>query len=76
MDPAGEHLAAFAASTPDEPAVGMHPSGLVRTYREIDDASLRLARVLRERGLGRGDHVAVLLENQPELYDVARVFFE
>ena len=48
----------------------MHPSGVVRTYREVDDASIRLARVLRERGLGPGDHVAVLLDNQPEFYDV------
>jgi acyl-CoA synthetase (AMP-forming)/AMP-acid ligase II len=70
MDPAGEHLAAHAASTPDKPAVVMHPSGHVRTYREIDEASIRLARVLRERGLGHGDHVAVLLDNQPEFYDV------
>jgi acyl-CoA synthetase (AMP-forming)/AMP-acid ligase II len=70
MDPAGEHLAAFAASTPDKPALVMHPSSVVRTYREIDEASTRLARVLRARGLGLGDHVAVLLENQPEFYDV------
>ena len=48
----------------------MHPSGEVRTYREIDEASIRLAQVLRERGLGPGDHVAVLLDNQPEFYDV------
>ena len=40
MDPAGEHVAAFAASTPDKAAVVMHPSGLVRTYRDIDDASM------------------------------------
>jgi acyl-CoA synthetase (AMP-forming)/AMP-acid ligase II len=70
MDPAGEHLAAWAASTPDKPALVMHPSGLVRTYRQIDDASIRLAHVLRERGLGLGDHVAVLLDNQPEFFDV------
>ena len=68
--PAGEHLAAYAASTPDKAAVVMHPSGVVRTYREIDEASIRLARVLRERGLGPGDHVAVLLDNQPEFFDV------
>ncbi|HET6966789.1 MAG TPA: AMP-binding protein [Ornithinibacter sp.] len=70
LDPAGEHLAAFAASTPDKPAVVMHPSGVVRTYQEVDDASIRLARVLRSRGLGSGDHVAVLLDNQPDFYDV------
>ena len=70
MDPAGEHVAAFAASTPDKPALVMHPSGLVRTYREVDDASIRLARALHGRGLGLGDHVAVLLDNQPEFFDV------
>ena len=70
MDPAGEHLAVHAAATPDKAAVVLHPSGAVRTYRDIDEASLRLARVLRARGLGRGDHVAVLLQNQPEFYDV------
>ena len=70
IDPAGEHLAAHAVSTPDKPAVVMHPSGLVRTYRDVDDASIRLARVLRDRGFGLGDHVAVLVDNQPEFYDV------
>ena len=44
----------YAASTPDKAAVVMHPSGQVRTYREIDEASIRLAKVLRERGLGAG----------------------
>ncbi len=70
FDLAGEHLGAHARSTPGKPAVVMHPSGATRTYREIDEASVRLALVLRERGLRRGDHLAVLLENQPEFYDV------
>ncbi len=70
LDPAGEHLAAHAAVTPGRPALVMHPSGASRTYREIDDASTRLAHVLRARGLGVGDHVAVLLDNQPEFFDV------
>jgi long-chain acyl-CoA synthetase len=70
MDPAGEHLLAHARATPDAPAVVMHPSGLVRTYRDVDETSARLALVLRERGLGVGDHVAVLLDNQAEFFDV------
>lgn len=70
MDPAGEHLAAHAAATPDRVALVMHGSGATRTYREIDDASNRLAHVLRSRGLHTGDHLAVMLENQPEFYDV------
>ncbi|MGH9273465.1 MAG: AMP-binding protein [Acidimicrobiales bacterium] len=70
IDPAGEHLAAHAIATPDRIALVMHGSGETRTYKEIDDASLRLAHVLRDRGMQRADHLAVLLDNQPEFYDV------
>jgi long-chain acyl-CoA synthetase len=70
LDPAGQHLVAFAATTPDKPALIMHPSGEVRTYAGLDAASARLGRVLRERGVTRGDHIAVLVDNQPEFFDV------
>jgi long-chain acyl-CoA synthetase len=70
LDPAGEHLAAHALSTPERAAVVMHPSGHVRTYADLERSSVRLAHVLRARGLGRGDHLAVLLDNQPEFFDV------
>ncbi len=70
MDLAGEHLAAHAAATPDRAAVVMHPSGQVRTFGQIEAASVRLARALQQRGLGVGDHVAVLLDNQAEFFDV------
>ncbi len=70
MDPAGEHLLAHSATNPDKPAVIMHGSGATRTYAEIAERSGRLARVLRDRGMRKGDHVAALLENQPEFYDV------
>ena len=48
----------------------MNTSGVTRTYGEIDAASARLARVLRERGLSVGDHIALLMDNQAEFYDV------
>jgi long-chain acyl-CoA synthetase len=70
IDPAGEHVAAHAATSPDRVALVMHESGETRTYEELDDASIRLAHVLRGRGMRRGDHLAVLLDNQPEFYDV------
>jgi acyl-CoA synthetase (AMP-forming)/AMP-acid ligase II len=70
MDPAGEHLLVHAATNPDKAAAVMNGSGAIRTYGEIADASGRLARVLHERGMRKGDHVAVLLDNQPEFYDV------
>ncbi len=37
------------------------------TYREFDEMSNRLAHYLRSRGIGRGDAVAIMLENRPEL---------
>jgi len=35
-------------------------------YRELDEASARVAGLLRERGLGPGDRVGVMLPNTPE----------
>jgi acyl-CoA synthetase (AMP-forming)/AMP-acid ligase II len=66
---AGEHLASWAQRQPDKPAVVMHGSGEVRTYGEIDVRARRLARVLRDRGVRTGGHLAVLVDNQPEFYD-------
>jgi len=37
-----------------------------RTWRELDDRASRLARHLRERGVGRGGRVAMSLYNGPE----------
>jgi acyl-CoA synthetase (AMP-forming)/AMP-acid ligase II len=67
---AGQHLAAHARTTPDRPALVMAPSGEVRTFAELDEASVRLARALRARGLRTGDHLAVLLDNEPAFLEV------
>jgi len=53
----------YAATTPDKPAVIMARSGTIVTYRQLNDESIRLARVLRSEGLGRGDRVAILMDN-------------
>jgi acyl-CoA synthetase (AMP-forming)/AMP-acid ligase II len=63
------HPAAWAAADPDRPALVMARSGATRTYRELDEASTRLARLLRARGLQRDDHLAVLIENRPEFFE-------
>jgi long-chain acyl-CoA synthetase len=65
-----EHPAAHAASRGDRAALIMGASGEVLTYRQLDDASNRVARLLRAAGLVRGDHVAVLLTNRREWYEV------
>jgi long-chain acyl-CoA synthetase len=66
---AGLHPAAHAATAPDRPALVMSGSGQTRTYRELDEASTRLALVLRDRGMRPGDHVAVLVDNEPAFFE-------
>ena len=39
------------------------------TYGRLEERSTRLARLLRDRGLARGDHVAVLMENNLAFMD-------
>lgn len=67
---AGEHVAGHARATPDKPAVIMAGSGEVRTYGDLDVTSVRLGQVLRERGLRTGDHLAVLVDNEPAFFEV------
>jgi long-chain acyl-CoA synthetase len=59
-----------AAATPDKPAVVMSGSGTSRTYAELDDNSARLARVLHDAGLRRGDVVALLADNTVQAFEV------
>jgi fatty-acyl-CoA synthase len=52
---------------PDHPAVAY---GAIRySYRELRDRCVRLAHALTKLGLGRGDTVAVLLPNIPEMVE-------
>ncbi len=59
-----------AITQPDHPAVIMAHSGEVVTYRQLDERSNQLAHLWYERGLRPGDHIAILLENDPRYFDV------
>jgi long-chain acyl-CoA synthetase len=61
---------AHAKETPDKPAVVMAGSGETVTYAELDERSIRLARVWRDAGLQRGDHVALMADNDPRYFEV------
>src|SRR5690606_18654882 len=64
------YLGDHAALAPDKPAVIMASTGAVRTYREVDEASNQLAQYLYGIGLRRGDHIAILMENNIRYLDV------
>jgi long-chain acyl-CoA synthetase len=59
-----------AVAQPDKPAVIMGRTGEMITYRELDERSARLARLLYAAGLRPGDKVAILAENHPRYYEV------
>ena len=61
---------AHAETNPDKPAVSM-ADGRTLTYQQLEDASNQLAHVFRDLGLVTGDHIALVLENRPELFIVA-----
>src|ERR1700733_2555613 len=55
---------------PDATAVVVPDTGQRISYRAMVDQSRRLANVLRSRGLAPGDHVAILMTNVPEYFEV------
>ena len=64
------HPSLHARKTPDKVAYRMAGSGESVTYRELDDASNRVAQMFRDRGLKAGDHIAILMENHPRFFEL------
>ncbi len=62
--------ATHAENGPDRPAVILAESGHALTYRQLDDNSAALARVLYDAGLRPGDVVALLSDNAAEVLEV------
>jgi acyl-CoA synthetase (AMP-forming)/AMP-acid ligase II len=54
----------------DATAAVLPDRGVTRTYRQIDDRSMQLARRLHAHGLRPGDHIAVLLDNDPRWFEI------
>ena len=59
-----------ADRAPGSTAVVVPATGQRISYRTMVDRSKRLANVLRSRGLRPGDHVAILMTNVPEYFEV------
>ena len=60
----------WARERPDHPAQILAATGEVLTYRDLDRRSSQHARLFRELGLVRGDHVAILMENHPRYLEL------
>ncbi|TQS45928.1 acyl-CoA synthetase [Cryptosporangium phraense] len=61
---------AYAASSPDKPAVVMEDDSEVLTYAQLEERSVRLANAFTAAGLRPGDVVALLTENSPRVFEV------
>ena len=61
----------YARITPDKPATINAGTGKIVTYSQLNDRSNQLAQLFWDRGLRRGDHVAIFMENHLSYFDVA-----
>jgi long-chain acyl-CoA synthetase len=65
------HIGVHAGRTPAKMAAIEPATGRTRTYAELEERSARLAHALSARGIEPGSHVAIMLANQLEYFDVA-----
>jgi len=65
-----KYLGDHARLTPEKPAAINGTTGEVLTYRELDERSNRFARYLHAQGLRRGDHLAMVLENNMRCFEL------
>ncbi|WP_063041517.1 acyl-CoA synthetase [Nocardia pseudovaccinii] len=63
-------LTELAARYEDKAAIVMAGSGEILTYRELEQRSNQIAHLFRSRGLAPGDHIAILMQNQLEVFPV------
>ena len=63
-------IAMHAWRTPEKVAAVDHHTGRRFTYAQFDDRVSRLAAALRERGVARGDRVAVLSPNSTSVFEL------
>jgi long-chain acyl-CoA synthetase len=64
------YLGDHARRDPGKAALVHAATGTTISYRELDERSNRLAHLLRALGLKRGDHIALLMENNLRFMEV------
>jgi acyl-CoA synthetase (AMP-forming)/AMP-acid ligase II len=65
-----EHPRQYATTAPDRAAATDADTGAVRTFAQLDQRANRVAHALRGAGLRTGDHVAIVMDNRLEYFDV------
>lgn len=65
-----QHPVHHAQATPDKPAYIMAATGETVSYGELDARANQGARLLRSLGIGRGDGIAVLMDNSARYLEV------
>jgi long-chain acyl-CoA synthetase len=64
------HPYVHAQAHPDKPAIIVAETGEVRSYKQLDEASNRVAQFWRAKGLRHDDVVAIMLDNTPDYYNL------
>ena len=59
-----------AIATPDKPAFIMGSSGEMVTFAELDARANQIAQLLRASGVQTGEHIAMMLKNCREFFEV------
>jgi len=65
------HLQQWASRFPEKTAYAFPDTGQRVSYEDLHRRSLEMAWWLIEQGLQPGDHIAVLMENHPAVFDIA-----
>lgn len=60
----------YAQEEPNRAAYIMGDTGEVITYQELEDKSNQGAQLFRSLGLVRGDHIAIMMENNPAFFQI------
>ena len=61
------YAARHAEAIPDKPAIVMATSGAVTTFADYESSANQVAHMLRDTGLRRGDHIAIFMDNGPDM---------
>ncbi len=66
------HISVTAKDSPDKPAIVMANTGEVVTYGELEARSNQIAHLFRSLGLGKGDHIGLMIENCRQFLEIVQ----